>query len=352
MKKNKKMIFNFLFFIALIVLTFYVLLKDQNIFDIFNLFLQSKKTYVMIAVFCMLIYLLLEGVNMQRTLNATGKNKVKLISTFKYSVIGFFFSAITPAASGGQPMQIYYMHKDKVSVANSTLALMMNLCCFQITTISMAIISVLFCSGYLQGGMVALFIVGIGLNSAALALLLIGIFSTKLSNWLINVCIKILQKLKIKNANQKVEKLMGELNKYHGSSKYIKEHKSIMIKMLLTSLVQILIYYSIPYWIYRALGFNTANIVLMIALQSILYATVSGIPSPGAVGVSEGGFLNIFKTIFTAETVSGAMLLNRGVSFYLFVFVSGVVVMVNHLKTKKDSEGIEIADSNNEGRVG
>lgn len=336
MKKNKKMIFNFLFFITLIVLTFYVLLKDQNVFDIFNLFLQSKKTYVMIAIFCMFMYLLLEGVNMQRTLNATEKNKVNLISAFKYSIIGFFFSAITPAASGGQPMQIYYMHKDKVSVADSTLALMMNLCCFQITTISMALVSVLFCSGYLQGGMIALFIVGIGLNSTALALLLIGIFSTRLSNWLINICIKILRKLKIKNADQKVEKLTSELNKYHGSSKYIKEHKGIMVKMLLTSLVQILIYYSIPYWIYRALGFSSTNIVLMIALQSILYATVSGIPSPGAVGVSEGGFLNIFKTIFTAETISGAMLLNRGVSFYLFVFISGIIVMVNHLRAKKE----------------
>ncbi len=29
----------------------------------------------------------------------------------------------------------------------------------------------------------------------------------------------------------------------------------------------------------------------IITLQSVLYATVSGIPSPGAIGVSEGGFL-------------------------------------------------------------
>lgn len=335
MKKNKKMIFNFLFFITLIILTFYVILKDQNMFDIYNLFIESKKTYVLIAVFCMFIYLLLEGVNMRRTLNATRENKIKLISTFKYSVIGFFFSAITPAASGGQPMQIYYMHRDKISVAESTLALMMNLCCFQITTISMALISVIFCTSYLQGGMIALFIIGIVLNSTALALLLIGIFSTKLSNWLVNICIKILRKFKIKNADKIGEKLTNELNKYHGSSRYIKEHKWIIIKMLLTSLVQILVYYSIPYWIYRAAGFNSANIILMIALQAILYATVSGIPSPGAVGVSEGGFLNIFKNIFTAETIGGAMLLNRGVSFYLFVFVSGMIVIVNHAIGKK-----------------
>lgn len=338
MKKNKKIIFNLIFFLALIVLTFYILLKDQNLLEIFDLVLASKKTYILIAVFCMFIYLLLEGANMKRTLDVSGKSKVKLISTFKYALIGFFFSAITPAASGGQPMQIYYMHRDKISVANATLALLMNLCSFQIITISMSLISVIRYGSYLQGGMIALFAIGIVLNSTALALLLIGIFSKRLSKWLVNIVIKILRKLKIKNVDQKAEKLNSELQKYHGSSKYIKEHKKIIIKILVTTFIQIVFYYSIPYFVYRSVGFNQANIVQIIALQSILYATVSGIPLPGAVGISESGFLNIFKNVFSEETISGAMLLNRGVSFYLFVIVSGIVVIVNLFRAKNDDK--------------
>lgn len=335
MKKNKKIIFNFIFFILLIVLTFYILLKDQNLLEIFNLVLESKKVYILIAVFCMCIYLLLEAVNMRRTLKISGNKDIKLTSTVKYSLIGFFFSAITPAASGGQPMQIYYMYRDGVSVSNSTLALLMNLCSFQIITISMAIISVIFNAGYLEGGMILLFIIGIALNSTALAMLLIGIFSTRISKWCVNLVLKILKKLRIKNIDQKAEKLNAELLKYQGSSKYIKQHKKIIFKMLVTTLIQIFVYYCIPYWIYRAIGFNQVNIIKMVALQAILYATVSGIPLPGAVGVSESGFLNIFKSIFTTQTISGAMLLNRGVSFYLFVIISGIVVMVNLFNTKK-----------------
>ena len=76
----------------------------------------------------------------------------------------------------------------------------------------------------------------------------------------------------------------------------------------------------------------------MIGLQAMLYATVSGIPLPGAVGVSESGFMNIFKQIFTAETISGAMLINRGVSFYLFVIISGIVVAFNMFKSKKEDK--------------
>ena len=89
----------------------------------------------------MAVYLILESVNLGRTLKALGE-KSNIFKNFKYALIGFFFSAITPAASGGQPMQIYYMHKDKISVANSTLALLVNLCSFQIITLTFAFISV------------------------------------------------------------------------------------------------------------------------------------------------------------------------------------------------------------------
>jgi len=341
MKKNKKIIFNLIFFILLIVVTFYILLKDQNIFDIFNLMINSNKTFVLIAIFCMFIYLLLEGVNLLRTIRISGNKDIKLASAFKYALIGFFFSAITPAASGGQPMQVYYMHRDKISVADSTLALLLNLCSFQIITISMALISLIFNGCYLQGGMIALFVIGIALNSTALALLIIGIFSRRLSRWFVNLAIKILKKFKIKNLEAKIEKLNSELNKYHETSKYIKQHKKLMFKMLMTTLTQITIYYSIPYWIYRAVGFSGENIIKMISLQAILYATVSGIPLPGAVGVSESGFINIFKNIFTMETISGAMLINRGVSFYLFVIISGLVVVVNLFKTKREDRNLK-----------
>ena len=341
MKKNKKIIFNLIFFILLIVITFYVLLKDQNIFDIFNLMLNSNKVFIFIAIVCMFIYLTLEGVNLLRTLKISGNKDVKLRSTLKYAFIGFFFSAITPAASGGQPMQIYYMHRDRVSASGSTLALLMNLCSFQIITISMALFSLVFLGSYLQGGMIVLFIIGIALNLTALALLIIGIFSRRISKWFVNFAIKVLKKFKVKNIGAKEEKLNNELNKYQETSKYIKRNKNVMWKMLLTTLVQIIIYYTIPYWVYRAIGLGNVNIIKMIGLQAILYATVSGIPLPGAVGVSESGFMNIFKQIFTIETISGAMLINRGVSFYLFVIISGLVVVFNMFKSKKEDKNRE-----------
>ena len=63
------------------------------------------------------------------------------------------------------------------------------------------------------------------------------------------------------------------------------------------------------------------------SMQSILFITVSAIPLPGSVGSSESGFLTLFKTLFPANTLSSAMLLSRGISFYSFVIISGLIVL-------------------------
>ena len=347
MKRTKKMIKNLIFFLLLIFITFYIILKDQDTNQIISTVKSVDKKFLLIGVVAMFIYLSLEAVNLRRTLRAIGE-KTRLSHSLRYAYIGFFFSAITPAASGGQPMQIYYMHKDKVSVANSTLALLINLCSFQLVTIPCALISLMFSHINLSIGMIWFFIIGITLNSMALALLLIGIFSKKLSSALIRFAVKVLKFFRIKNIESKKEKMEAELNKYHTSAIYIKQHKKLMLKTFLTTFVQVLMFYSIPYWVYRAFGFNELNIIQIITLQAVLYATVSGIPLPGAVGVSEGGFLNLFTIAFTAETISGAMLLNRGISFYLYVLISGIVVMVNIFRDKSDLEKLDEVEEHRE----
>lgn len=333
-KKIKKTIVNLIIFILLIILTFCLVFKDQNISQIFNIALSVKKEFLLIAVLAMCVYIICESININRILKELGE-KTKFLSAIKYTLIGFFFSAITPAASGGQPMEIYYMHKDNISVANSTLTLLMHLCSFQIVSISLGIISAILHFDVLKTGLIYLFILGILLNSSALALLIIGIFSKRLSEGLIKFSVKVLKFFRIRNIEKKQERLEKELTDYQTSAIYIKEHKILMLKTIITTAVQLLVYYTIPYWVYLAFGFNSYNIWQILTLQAVLYATVSGIPSPGSVGVSEGGFLGIFRNVFPETVISSAMLLSRGINFYLLIVISAIIVIINTLKDKK-----------------
>lgn len=341
MDKTKKIVRNLILFFALIILTFSIIFKDQDITEIFNIIGTVKKQYILIGIACMCIYMTCDALNIGKTLKALGEKSTFLLN-LKYSLIGFFFSAITPAASGGQPMQIYYMHKDKIAVSSSTLALLINLSCMQIVTISVALFSLIFNYNYLNKFLAWFFVLGITLNSTALALLLISILSKRMTRGIINITIKILKFFKIRNIEDKQEKLENELEKYHGSAEYIKKNKMIVLRILITTYIQFIAYYSISYWVYRSFGLTDHNIFEITTMQSILYATVSGIPSPGAVGVSEGGYLAIFETVFPQTMLNSAMLLSRGINFYLFVAISVIVVIINAMRTKTN----ETIDSN------
>ncbi len=64
-----------------------------------------------------------EGLMICYLLRALG-NPIAAGRCIKYSFIGFFYSGITPSATGRQPMQLYHMKKDGLKISESTVVLM------------------------------------------------------------------------------------------------------------------------------------------------------------------------------------------------------------------------------------
>ena len=338
---NVKMIRNLIFFIGLIVLTFWLLFKDQDLNELINVINKADKTYIFIALFLMLCVYLMESINIRSILISLGEKKFSILRAFKYTAIGSFFSAITPAATGGQPVEIYYMSKDGIKTSNGTLTMLIQLCGFQISTITLSLICACINPNLLSGGIFWFYLLGIGINSIALAFMLIATFSEKITKIFLKLTLKSMKKANIKNYNLRKQKLEDGLNRYIESSKYIKKHKKEFIKAILRVFVQITIYHAIPYFIYRSFGLNDLSFFDMFVMQAILYTTVSGIPLPGSIGVSETLFLKLYGTAFGTKLLSGAMLLYRFVSFYLYIILFSVVVIINAVKSKNIESEID-----------
>jgi uncharacterized protein (TIRG00374 family) len=337
MKEAKKYLKNMILFVVLIAVTFYIVLKNQNIEDIKNALLSVDIKYLLVGVAAMFVYFGCEAFNLKRTLGVLGE-KSSFIHCFRYVLIGFFFSAITPAASGGQPMQIYFMHKDKLSGAKSTLSLLILLCSYHIVTITFAIISFCFNVATLTVPMRIMFVFGIICSCTLFSLYLIGIFSKKTSRALIGFGVKVLKLFKVKNIDEKEKKLVNGLDKYHGGAEYIKSNPRMMIKTILITMLQMAAYYSISYWVYRSFGLSQNSLLSILTIQSILYISVCVLPLPGSVGVSEGVFLGLYAKIYSEGLVGTAMMLHRGISFYLFVIICSIAVMYSTMKHKKEIE--------------
>lgn len=64
---------------------------------------------------------------------------------------------------------------------------------------------------------------------------------------------------------------------------------------------------------------------------------VSFIPIPGTVGASELGFSILLGSIFTSNLIGVALILWRGISYYLGLVICGVLTLMIYMFDKKTS---------------
>lgn len=318
-----------LFFI-LIIFTFYFIFKDVEIKSIIETISNINIFYMVPAIGCMFIFILCESLNIKRNLKALGY-EITVLKCFNYSVNGFFFSSITPSASGGQPMQVYKMYKDNIKVSHGTLVLLIELIFFQIVTVMYSLIGFISQKSLLLGNINTikyLFIIGVIINSVVVIVLLITIFSYSTISKIINMCTSILRTIGFKKTEEIKEKAYSIINDYKDYGSYIMKNKLIIFKTFITVCIQIFALHSIPYWVYCSFGLSEYSILTFVAVQGVLFVAISAIPLPGGVGASESGFLMLFKILFPISILNEAMLISRGISFYLFLLLSGIFLLI------------------------
>ena len=337
LKKNskKKLIRNAFIFAFLIILTYYFIFKKIDRKGIQEAIKQTNLWFILIAVIMAAGNILFEALNHYRTLNTLGE-KVTPKQAIKYAVVGFFFSAITPAASGGQPVQIIYMHKDNVKYTNATISILMQSFAYLTMMALLGLIGYILNYEYISnlGFLEYFFFIGVFVNGVIVSIALFAMFSRNLSQKVINFIYKIFHSINDKKADKFKSKLDKELEDYHNSAKVISSNRKLMIKTFFTSTCQLISYHSVGFFVYMALGIKHLNYIKITSLQSFLYLSVSVLPLPGTVGVNETGFSLLYNPIIAKNFVDSAMLLSRGISFYLFVIITGIILLYLTIRKK------------------
>ena len=113
MKKHKKVIFETLFFIGIFLLTLYSVFFGEDLGAIADGLGRCNKAWLSPAILCVVIFICGEAVIIWHLMKTYGiKTPMKYCILF--SSVGFFFSCVTPSASGGQPMQVYFMKRKNI----------------------------------------------------------------------------------------------------------------------------------------------------------------------------------------------------------------------------------------------
>ena len=123
MADKKKMIFNIVFLILVFAGTLYGVFHGEDLGKIVHIVKTVNPLWLIPGVICVVIFIWGESIIIFYMMHTLGI-KLKKWTCFLFSSVGFFFSCITPSATGGQPAQIYYMKKEKIPIPVSTLVLM------------------------------------------------------------------------------------------------------------------------------------------------------------------------------------------------------------------------------------
>lgn len=274
--------------------------------------------------------------------------KTSFLRCLKYSFIGFFFSYITPSSTGGQPMQMYHMKKDKIKIGYSTLIMLL-------ITIAYKSVLVLLALGFLifnfdtvalyAGDMKWLIVLGFALNLAFISLLLLVFIKPIWARALGIKVVELLTKLHImkrRNKEKYTEKLIRICDTYAMGADYIKKNLSVVFNVFLMTAVQRICLFSITWIIYRAYGMNETRYIDILTIQIMIAVAVEMLPLPGAAGITEGCFLLAFTEIFTMERVKPALLISRGLNFYLILLIGAIVTFAAHIiNIKRDKKQTE-----------
>ncbi len=339
---KKKYLGSLLFLAALIGATFYVFLKGNDLGALMATVRAVNPVWLLAAVASMFLYIASEATSIKIVLGSLGR-KLPFLRCYKYSFIGFYYSSITPSASGGQPMQLYHMKKDGVNLSHSSLTILILISVYQVVQLGYALVTFLLRPQFVgknAGGIWVLLLYGVVINVILLGVILTAVFSQNLARRMVRWGGRVLHKLHILKDPQKLlDSVDEQISEYRDGAKYLRQKPGILLGVLLATIFQLSFTYLVPYFVYRAFGFTQFGMVEVLAMQAILALAVGSLPLPGAVGASEGGFMTLFKIFFPTAALLPAMMLSRGISFYLMLLISGGVAIFAQLGTIRRAVG-------------
>lgn len=275
------------------------------------------------------LYLFLRVATLKFYLSRRGY-KISWRSAAGVTGAGQFYSAITPSSSGGQPMQVLWLHRLGVPVSMGTACVSVKFLGFQMAVLLlggiMGIVNAQMVNQQLFGFR-WLVVLGYLVNAALILAVLLTIPRTRVVDKLSWGVICLGEKLRLVKDRDKT---------FERSQNMIREYRDALLQLLRTpldaavtfglSILQVLTFMGVIICLYHAFDLSGTSAQTLLTMQLMLFIAAAFIPLPGAAGAQESGFCVFFRGIFPEDSLMAAMVCWRFFSYY-FLILMGLVMM-------------------------
>lgn len=310
---------------------FYFSTRDLSYQKLLKDLLNLNWWWLLVALLCMAISLLLEA-RVVQDLVKQHLPSYSFLAALRVPLVEQLFNGITPFATGGQPAQLVALMQAGVDAGRATSSLLMKFIVYQAMIVVNFVICLTLGFRYVADKvhiMAWLLVFGFIIHFAVIVGLLMIMFWYGLTKRLIAVVMLPVSHL-IRN-KEKIRQLKLTVNEkvdsFYQESLKLKGNRKILGRICVLTLAQLLVYYTIPYFILLALGVSNANILLVTTLHVLIVMVISLFPIPGGAGGAEYSFSLIFSTfVHQGSKLVLAMFLWRIITYYLGMF-SGIVAL-------------------------
>lgn len=335
MQTKKKVWFNAVFLIVVFLLTLYGVFHGEDLGAMMDAIRNADIRWLIPGICFVVFFIWGESIiiwYMMRSFQIHLKKRI----CFLFSSVGFFFSCITPSASGGQPMQIYYMKKEKIPIPVSTVILMIVTITYKLVLVVIGLGILIFGRGFLHQyleGILPIYYLGLALNIFCVTFMTALVFHPVLAEKILDFGREWMEKLHLmRRKEERIKKLRESMEVYRETAAYLGAHKRVIFNVIVITFIQRMALFAVTWFVYLAFGLSSASMWDVIFLQAVISVSVDMLPLPGGMGISEKLFLTIFAPVF-GNVLLSAMVLSRGLGYYSQLLISAVFTAVMQIRT-------------------
>ncbi len=290
-----------------------------------------KVEYFLLLIGVILVDMLIESFKISYLLKiSTGKFRLR--NSMKAMFIGKYYDGVTPFATGGQPFQIYYLHKKDIPAGTATATPLVRFitysfvwCIFALTMLCIAPAFLANSAGYTVPTYILVVAwIAVAVNFfVPIGVLIVSLFP-KMGKRMIVGIVWLLSKLKIVKHKYKTnKKYVYEIGEYCAAIQALCKNWWKLIPLILLTLGEIILYAAIPFFTVIALANVQPTLPLfmqIIVLSIISQASANLIPTPGNSGALELTTTLAFVTVPGIESVIGWVILFwRFFTYYIYI---------------------------------
>ena len=338
-KDIKKIFINLCLIFVVLVIVLYFSLKD-NYDEIISYISNMNMWWFLVAIVFYLLFRGLIGVTsyfMARLNNAD----ISFLKMLQINYIIPFFHGVTPFAGGGQPMEIYFLHNERIRIDKSTNITLQNFIIYQTALVIICTFAVIYNQLFgifpQDSLMKKLVILGFVINFLILLLGAFVSFSTKFTKFVVYRVIGFLYRIKIvKDKEETKDKYNKIINQYHKNAMILTKNKKRFLLYVLINVFAISFFYLITYAVCMGMGVNI-NFIKILVMTTYVMMIGNFVPIPGGTGGVEFGFMFFFGYHITGGVLTAIMLMWRFISYYVAMII-GAIALVFYRKKEKECE--------------